>query len=304
MSESVLTEYPVETQPGMHVPARVVADAALLEGIRRDRSLAQLLNVTTLPGTWGAVVGMPDMHEGYGFPVGGVAATLLPDGAISPGGIGFDINCGVRLLASAVQVADVEAKLEAFVHELSRSVPMGFGRHGRLSLSAAELDAVLEQGSSWVVRERGMGTLEDLAHTESGGHLRAARADAVTHRARERGRDQLGTLGGGNHFLGEGWAVARYGTPGGATWVYWIVDLPAAAGLGAALSLIPAGTAQAAAKEGKFTEALLDNFREVMNVGASMLQPEEGRVSLQAVLVPPQPTAAELAPRTLVSPAR
>jgi tRNA-splicing ligase RtcB len=201
MSESVWTEFPVESQAGMQVPARVVADAQLLEGIRRDRSLAQLLNVATLPGTWGAAVGMPDMHEGYGFPVGGVAATLLPDGAISPGGIGFDINCGVRLLASGLRVADLEAKLEPLLHELSRSVPTGFGRHGRLSLSPGELDAVLEQGSGWIVRTRGMGTEADLVHTESGGRLAAARAGAVSARARERGRDQLGTLGGGNHFL-------------------------------------------------------------------------------------------------------
>jgi tRNA-splicing ligase RtcB len=191
----------VETQPGMHVPARVVADAALLGAMRGDRSLAQLLNVATLPGTWGAVVGMPDMHEGYGFPVGGVAATLLPGGAISPGGIGFDINCGVRLLASPLRLADVEAQLEPFIHELSRSIPTGFGRHGRLSLAASELDRVLAEGSRWVVRARGMGGEEDLEATESGGCLGAADPAAVSARARERGREQLGTLGGGNHFL-------------------------------------------------------------------------------------------------------
>lgn len=197
----VVTEYPADTQPGMHVPARVVADEALLGGIRSDRSLAQLLNVATLPGAWGAVVGMPDMHEGYGFPVGGVAATLLPDGAISPGGIGFDINCGVRLLASSLDVAEVEDGLEQFIHELSRSVPTGFGRHGRLALSAAELDAVLTRGSRWVVEARGMGVPEDLLATESGGCLSEADPSAVSMRAKERGKDQLGTLGGGNHFL-------------------------------------------------------------------------------------------------------
>jgi tRNA-splicing ligase RtcB len=199
--EDVVTEFPVESQAGMHVPARVVADAALLGAMRQDRSLAQLLNVATLPGTWGAVVGMPDMHEGYGFPVGGVAATLLPDGAISPGGIGFDINCGVRLLASPLRLSDVEALLEPFIHELSRSIPTGFGRQGRLSLSPSELDGVLSEGSRWVVRARGMGHEADLEATESGGCLGEADPAAVSARARERGRDQLGTLGGGNHFL-------------------------------------------------------------------------------------------------------
>src|SRR5262245_22902249 len=129
-----LYEIPTSFRPDMRVPARVFADAELLAQIQRDRSLAQLINVTTLPGIVQAALGMPDMHEGYGFPVGGVAATKLPDGVISPGGIGFDINCGVRLLASRLvhdQVAHVVPKL---VHELSRSIPAGYGRGSRQAL--------------------------------------------------------------------------------------------------------------------------------------------------------------------------
>jgi tRNA-splicing ligase RtcB len=182
-------------------PARVFADDELLAQIRRDHSLRQLANVTHLPGLDGAVLGMPDMHEGYGFPVGGVAATRLPDGAISPGGIGFDINCGVRLLASGLQRAEVQPLLERLVHEISRSIPTGFGRGGRLVLDDAALDRVLEEGCPYLVRERGLGTDADLERLESRGALLGADAAHVSERAKQRGRDQLGTLGGGNHFL-------------------------------------------------------------------------------------------------------
>jgi tRNA-splicing ligase RtcB len=187
-------------RPDMRVPVRVVADEVLLEQARRDRSLAQLVNVATLPGIMRFAMGMPDMHEGYGFPVGGVAATRLPDGVVSPGGIGFDINCGVRLLTLGVRRADVPS-LEPLVHELSRSVPTGYGRHGRLALETEELDRVLDHGAAYVVRERGLGREEDLEHTESAGSLVEASAARVSDRAKQRGHDQLGTLGGGNHFL-------------------------------------------------------------------------------------------------------
>jgi tRNA-splicing ligase RtcB len=185
----------------MRVPARVIADASLLAQIRGDKSLEQLVNVTTLPGVYGFVVGMPDMHEGYGFPVGGVAATLAPDGVVSPGGIGFDINCGVRLLASDLSYGEARPHVEALVAELGRSVPTGYGRGGRLSLDEGELDRVLELGAECVVREHGLGEEEDLAKIESRGRLPDARADKVSDRAKQRGADQLGTLGGGNHFL-------------------------------------------------------------------------------------------------------
>jgi tRNA-splicing ligase RtcB len=196
----VVWEVDRHQRPDMRVPVRVVADEALLEQIKRDRSLGQLVNVATLPGIVRFAMGMPDMHEGYGFPVGGVAATALPDGVISPGGIGFDINCGVRLLATGVRRTDV-GSLEPLVHELSRSIPTGYGRHGRLVLSNPELDHVLDHGAAYVVRELGLGRAEDVEHIESGGSLVQASAARVSDRAKQRGHDQLGTLGGGNHFL-------------------------------------------------------------------------------------------------------
>jgi tRNA-splicing ligase RtcB len=185
----------------MRVPARIYADDELLEAMVAGEAVTQLVNVTTLPGVHGPVYGMPDMHEGYGFPVGGVAATRLPDGAISPGGVGFDINCGVRLLALPLSHEQIGDRLEAFVHELSRSVPSGTGRGGRTRLDDPALDAVLTRGSEYLVRGRGEGTEHDLAHTESGGCLPGADPAKVSARAKDRGRGQLGSLGAGNHFL-------------------------------------------------------------------------------------------------------
>jgi tRNA-splicing ligase RtcB (3'-phosphate/5'-hydroxy nucleic acid ligase) len=190
-----------ELRPDMHVPVRVFADEMLISQIRRDHSLEQLVNVTSLPGITRAALGMPDMHEGYGFPVGGVAGTLAPDGAISPGGIGFDINCGVRLLASGLRYPDADSVVPTLVHELSRSIPTGYGRHGRIGLSAADLDRVLNEGCAYTVREHGLGLEEDLERIESRGSLPGADASRVSDRAKQRGEDQLGTLGGGNHFL-------------------------------------------------------------------------------------------------------
>jgi tRNA-splicing ligase RtcB (3'-phosphate/5'-hydroxy nucleic acid ligase) len=187
--------------PGDRVPARVFADAALLQEIERDRSLAQLVNVTSLPGVVEAALGMPDMHEGYGFPVGGVAATLLPDGAISPGGIGFDINCGVRLLVSELYGHELKPVLEPLVHEISRSVPAGFGRAARQELTRRQIDHVLNEGCPYLVEQLGWGRAEELPFIESGGALPSADASEVSERAKERGHDQLGTLGGGNHFV-------------------------------------------------------------------------------------------------------
>jgi tRNA-splicing ligase RtcB len=196
-----LAEIARDEARGMRAAARVFADDVLLSQMQRDRSLQQLANVTTLPGVWGTALGMPDMHEGYGFPVGGVAGTVLPDGVISPGGIGFDINCGVRLLASDLDREELRPKLEPLVHEMSRSIPAGFGRHGRLGLEVGELDRLLAEGCAALVREHGLGLPEDLDFIESRGALAGADPAAVSDRAKERGRDQVGTLGGGNHFL-------------------------------------------------------------------------------------------------------
>ncbi len=193
-------EIPVTAQPGMRVPARVYADDELWEQIGHDRSLAQLKNVATLPGVTGAVYGMPDMHEGYGFPVGGVAAMRLSDGVVSPGGVGYDINCGVRLLVSDLTAGAMRAKLADLVHELARSVPSGAGRGGRLVLTEAELDRVLAEGCRYLV-ERDYAQGEDIEVIEAHGSLAGADPQAVSARAKRRGHDQLGTLGSGNHFL-------------------------------------------------------------------------------------------------------
>jgi tRNA-splicing ligase RtcB len=188
---------------GARVPVRVFADEVLIGQIGRDRSLSQLVNVTALPGIYGAAMGMPDMHEGYGFPVGGVAATLLPDGVISPGGIGFDINCGVRLLVAPQKRGDLADRIEAIVHDLSRAVPAGMGRGqgGAGALDTGDLDRVLTEGVPYLVKDKGLGEPEDLEFIESGGALPGADAAAVSDRAKLRGGDQLGTLGSGNHFL-------------------------------------------------------------------------------------------------------
>jgi tRNA-splicing ligase RtcB (3'-phosphate/5'-hydroxy nucleic acid ligase) len=199
--DEVVWEIPADARPDMRVPARVFADGELLEAIRDDRSLEQLQDVATLPGVVDAVLAMPDVHQGYGFPVGGVAATELPDGVVSPGGVGYDVNCGVRLLAAPFAVEELGERRERLVHEISRAVPAGAGRGSGLTLRGAQLDAVLTGGPRALVERHGIGTPEDLELTESGGRLDGAEPGAVSQRARDRGADQLGTLGSGNHFI-------------------------------------------------------------------------------------------------------
>lgn len=195
-------EIPASYRADMRAPARIYADEELLQAMLPGETMAQLCNVATLPGVVGCVYGMPDMHEGYGFPVGGVAATRLPDGVVSPGGVGFDINCGVRLVATPLRRHELSAeRATALVHELSRSIPSGTGREGPLPLTEGELDHVLAEGSPYLVREHGRGLEADLAHTESGGCLPGADPAKVSVRAKERGRGQLGTMGSGNHFV-------------------------------------------------------------------------------------------------------
>ncbi len=184
----------------MRVPARFFISEALLEEVSSDRSVEQLLNVSTLPGVVKHVLAMPDMHEGYGFPIGGVAAMELPHGVISPGGVGYDINCGVRMLASDLTADAVAARLEDVASQFMRAVPSGTGRGGRITLADAELDAVLADGVRWCVRT-GLATEEDLERVEENGCMEGADPSVVSVRAKKRGRDQLGTLGSGNHFL-------------------------------------------------------------------------------------------------------
>jgi len=198
--DEVVWEIPADARPDMRVPARVFADAELLEAIGADGSLEQLCNVAALPGVVDAVLAMPDVHQGYGFPVGGVAATELPDGVVSPGGVGYDINCGVRLLAAPFGADELGERREALVHEISRVVPAGTGGGSQSRLSEARLDELLARGPQALLPE-GIATDEDLELTESGGRLDGADAGAVSERARRRGAGQLGTLGSGNHFV-------------------------------------------------------------------------------------------------------
>ena len=190
-------ELPASSRDDMRVPARIFADEEILMEIEGDLSLEQLQNVATLPGVVGAAIAMPDIHQGYGFPVGGVAATELPDGVVSPGGVGYDINCGVRLLALPLTEPELGVRREPLVHEISRSVPSGMGKHGRLELASGALDEVLRDGPRALrgVREG------DVERTESQGRLDGADPEAVSERARLRGRGQLGTMGSGNHFV-------------------------------------------------------------------------------------------------------
>ncbi len=189
-----------DRRPDMRVPARVFADAELLEAIRYDDSLVQLQNVATLPGIVEAALAMPDIHAGYGFPVGAVAATELPDGVVSPGGVGYDINCGVRLLVLPVAARELGKRKEKLVHEISRAVPTGTGAGGGLELRGGVLERVLADGPRALVAD-GIGTEEDLERTESRGRLAGADPERVSERARTRGSGQLGTLGSGNHFI-------------------------------------------------------------------------------------------------------
>jgi tRNA-splicing ligase RtcB len=198
--EETFWEIPAEARPDMRVPARIFADRDLLRAIAGDQSLEQLQNVATLPGIVGAALAMPDIHQGYGFPVGGVAAMELPDGVVSPGGVGYDINCGVRLLALPLSASELGARREALVHELSRAIPAGSGKHGALRLSRSQLNVVLHEGPRALVA-RGIGREDDLERTESEGCLPGADPAAVSARARELGAGQLGTAGAGNHFV-------------------------------------------------------------------------------------------------------
>jgi tRNA-splicing ligase RtcB len=186
----------------MRTDGIVYASAEMMETLRsrEQEALQQVANVAHLPGIVGPSIAMPDIHWGYGFPIGGVAAFAEPDGVVSPGGIGFDINCGVRLLRTDLTGEDLKPVARNLADSLYASIPSGVGSHRRdLKLSRAELRQVLEKGAAWAV-SRGLGRTEDLDHIEERGCLPGADPEAVTERAVERGRDQLGTLGSGNHF--------------------------------------------------------------------------------------------------------
>jgi tRNA-splicing ligase RtcB len=195
-----LFEVPVTFRKDMRVPARIYADEELLKGIITDNSLQQLINTATLPGIVKYALAMPDIHQGYGFPIGGVVATELPHGIISPGGVGYDINCGVRLLATHLDLEEVRPYLDELATILHTNCPSGVGKGGNIKLKAGELDQIMSQGTKWAVK-KGYGTEADLERTEENGCLAGADPAKVSQRAKDRGKGQVGTLGAGNHFI-------------------------------------------------------------------------------------------------------
>ncbi|MGH9863401.1 MAG: RtcB family protein, partial [Candidatus Acidiferrales bacterium] len=192
---------PRGTKPGMRTDALIYANEKLLRQILNDLSLEQAINVAFLPGIVGRSLAMPDIHQGYGFPIGGVAATDLRTGVVSPGGVGFDINCGVRLLGTSLTRAEVAPRIKDLVNQLFRDVPCGAGSRGDVQLKPGELDPVLTRGARWVVEDRGLGQPEDVEFCEERGAMAGAAPKAVSQRARQRGAPQIGSLGSGNHFL-------------------------------------------------------------------------------------------------------
>ena len=195
-----LYEIPATHRADMRVPARFYADAELLQQALSDKSLEQLVNSATLPGIVAYALAMPDIHQGYGFPIGGVVATHVPDGVISPGGVGYDINCGVRLLGTRLEREDIEPHLSALATQLQRNCPHGVGRGGEFALSRKQIEDVVRKGARWALA-RGYATEADLDRTEENGCIAGADPSMISARAYERAHDQLGTLGSGNHFI-------------------------------------------------------------------------------------------------------
>ncbi len=191
-------EIPVDYKAGMRVPGLIFANESMVENV--SEAVEQVANVATLPGVLKHSLAMPDMHWGYGFPIGGVAAMSLENGVISPGGVGFDINCGVRLLVSDVPYEDIKGKLRALVDRIFKEVPSGVGSKGKLRLSPEELKKLVIDGASWAV-DKGYGYADDIKCIEEEGCMKNADADAISKRAIQRGAPEVGTLGAGNHFL-------------------------------------------------------------------------------------------------------
>jgi len=192
---------PRKYKPGMRVPGIIFADKDLLDKMTTDRTLEQCANVAHLPGIYKYSITLPDGHEGYGFPIGGVAATDYEEGVVSPGGVGYDINCGVRLLTTNLSEKDIQSKLAELTNTIFENVPCGLGsRRKDLSLTSHELDRLAAEGVQWVVN-RGLGWPEDIKHCEENGCMEAANPDKVSSAAKNRGFTQIGTLGSGNHFL-------------------------------------------------------------------------------------------------------
>ncbi len=193
----------------MRVPARIYATEAMLESIFSDDAPQQVVNVAQLPGIVGASMAMPDMHSGYGFPIGGVAAFDVEEGIVSPGGVGYDINCGVRLMASRILREELKDRIETLMNALFSRIPSGVGASGAMKVSRKDLRAIALEGSRWALR-RGLGTPGDLEHTEENGCMEGANPEAVSDHAWKRAEEQVGTLGSGNHFLEVGYVSEVY----------------------------------------------------------------------------------------------
>lgn len=193
-------EWEIPMEGDMRVPGRIFASEEFIEKIREDKSLEQVKNVARLPGILGASFAMPDIHQGYGFPIGGVAAFDMEEGVISPGGVGYDINCSVRLLKTNLSKKDLAGREEEILHSLFRAIPSGVGRGGGFRLDNKKMNEVLTKGARWCV-EQGFGKEEDLKHIEDGGCIENCDPKFVSQKAKGRGMNQLGTLGAGNHFL-------------------------------------------------------------------------------------------------------
>jgi len=199
-ADDYIWELPKDFRDDMRVPARLFADKELFDEAFRDRTAEQLINTATLPGIVKYAMAMPDFHQGYGFPIGGVAAMQANTGVISPGGVGYDINCGVRLLGTHLEQEEIEPYREDLMTAIYRACPSGVGGKGRVRVSEQELNELLTQGATWALK-RGLARKEDVAHTEEQGCLPGADPSKVSNRAKERGQPQVGSLGAGNHFL-------------------------------------------------------------------------------------------------------
>jgi len=191
---------PENYKTGMRVPGLIYASKEMLESIRDDQTPEQVANVAFLPGIVGYSFAMPDIHWGYGFPIGGVAAMDIKDGVVSPGGVGYDINCGVRLLRTSLSRDEVQPRINELINELFLNVPSGLGSEGKIRVSQKEMNQLMVEGARWAVK-RGLGFEEDLDATEEGGCLSRADPDKISSKATKRGMPQAGTLGSGNHFL-------------------------------------------------------------------------------------------------------
>jgi tRNA-splicing ligase RtcB len=198
--DEYIWELPAGFRDDMRVPARLFGDEELFEAAFRDRTVTQLTNAATLPGIVKYAMAMPDFHQGYGFPIGGVAAMRMDTGVISPGGVGYDINCGVRLLGTHLEREEIAPYLQDLTATLYRACPSGVGGKGRKRVSERELDELITRGAKWALK-KGLARKEDVAHTEEQGCLAGADPSQVSARAKERGCPQVGSLGAGNHFI-------------------------------------------------------------------------------------------------------